>query len=392
MIKKINIKNFKSIQSLDMELGRFNVFIGANGCGKSNLLEAITFGSAALTHRLSDEFLTTRGIRMTQPSLMQSAFNKNLSQDIGFYFANEIQETITFVVSWEKEQWKLSPMIDTKESNIFKSNFAQNAKIASGDFFYGEEKIPKGTRASKRMLDEYFKFMNQIEAEIKQFSINNELSNFLIFAPENYFLRNSFDENQIKPLGIRGEGLFRHLADMSFKKTGLFKELKENLNLIEWFDDLEFDMTADGYFTGRIKIKDIYLEEGVQYFDQKSANEGFLYLLFYLTLFMSDKTPKFFAIDNIDNALNPKLAADLMKVLAQLAEKHGKQVIFTTHNPAILDGLNLNDPEQRLFVISRNAVGHTKALRIEKKPIPSNGQSTKLSEQFLRGYIGGLNF
>jgi predicted ATPase len=109
-------------------------------------------------------------------------------------------------------------------------------------------------------------------------------------------------------------------------------------------------------------------------------------------LFISDKTPKFFAIENIDNALNPKLACDLMKVLAQLAEKYGKQVIFTTHNAAILDGLNLNDPEQRLFVASRNAVGHTKMLRIEKKPPTTNRQSVKLSEQFLRGYIGGLNF
>lgn len=375
-----------------MELGRFNVFIGANGCGKSNLVEAITFGAAALTHRLNHEFLATRGVRMTEPTLMQSAFEKSSYQGIEFHFANHIQETLTYVISWEKEQWTFSPMLGSQNSNVFKSEFAQNAKIVNGAFFYGEAKIPKGASASKRILDDYFKFRNQIESEIQQFSINNELSDFLIFAPENYFLRNSFDENQIKPLGIRGEGLFRHLAELSFQKTGIFQELKENLNLIEWFDDLEFDMTTDGYFTGRIKIKDIYLENGVQYFDQKSANEGFLYLLFYLTLFMSDKTPKFFAIDNIDNALNPKLASDLMKVLASLAEKHGKQVIFTTHNPAILDGLNLHDPEQRLFVISRNAVGHTKALRIEKKPMASNGQATKLSEQFLRGYIGGLNF
>ena len=60
----------------------------------------------------------------------------------------------------------------------------------------------------------------------------------------------------------------------------------------------------------RIKIKDRYLANGLQYFDQRSANEGFLYLLFYLTLFVSDLTPHFFAIDNIDNALNPKLGSE----------------------------------------------------------------------------------
>ncbi|MFK7799418.1 MAG: AAA family ATPase, partial [Aureispira sp.] len=47
MIKEIRIQNFKSVQKLKLDLGRVNVFIGANGCGKSNILEAVTFGAAA---------------------------------------------------------------------------------------------------------------------------------------------------------------------------------------------------------------------------------------------------------------------------------------------------------------------------------------------------------
>ena len=392
MVKEIQIENFKSISSLSMELGRFNVLIGANGCGKSNVLEAITFGAAALTVKLTNEFLSTRGIRVTEPELMQSAFDlQNQNKGIRLHFSNDKSETVTYSVHWGNDEWKVIPVIDKNESNVFnKSESVIKAKIKENEkFFFGKTKVNQ-THIDNlfKILDEYVDIVNE---EGVKYIHNNELSDFLIYAPENYFLRNNFDENQIKPLGVRAEGLFKHLAAIGFKNPTIFDEIKENLKLIEWFDDLEFDVTADGYFTGRIKIKDIYLEEGVKYFDPKSANEGFLYLLFYLTLFISDETPQFFAIDNIDNALNPKLASDLMKILANLAEKHNKQVIFTTHNPAILDGLNLNDPEQRLFVISRNAVGHTKALRIEKKPT-TNGQSVKLSEQFLRGYIGGLNF
>ena len=170
-----------------------------------------------------------------------------------------------------------------------------------------------------------------------------------------------------------------------------FNRFNQFAERVGWFDG--FEIPNDLKFTEqRIKIKDQFLEEGLQYIDQRSANEGFLYLLFYLTLFISDETPKFFAIDNIDNAMNPKLGRELIKLLAQLAKEHGKQVILTTHNPAILDGLNLNDDAQRLFVISRNAEGHTKALRIHKDPIEKDKIPVKLSEQFLRGYIGGLNF
>ncbi len=393
MIREIRIKNFKSVESLKLELGRFNVMIGSNGSGKSNILEAITFGSAVTSVKLTNEFLTTRGIRTTEPGLMLSAFsNQSLEEAIVINFLDDKNENVGYNIGWfaETETW-------VGRNSISYHDESGGSSIFGGYQLWSEFKdFHLGRRANA---------LNQWEPESKfvtfaldQLSIrekfieDNALSNFLIFAPENYFLRNVDSENQIKPLGIRGEGLIHHLAKIGLKNSHFFEEIKEGLKLIEWFDDIEFDRAADGYFTGRIKIKDIYLEDGIKTFDLRSANEGFLYLLFYLTLFISDETPKFFAIDNIDNALNLKLASDLMQVLYKLAIKHDKQVIFTTHNPAILDGLNLNDSEQRLFVVSRNAEGRTQTLRIEKKPTPENGHSVKLSEQFLRGYIGGLNF
>ena len=115
-----------------------------------------------------------------------------------------------------------------------------------------------------------------------------------------------------------------------------------------------------------------------------------MYLLFYFTLFISPYTPSFFAIDNIDNALNPKLCSELTLQLAVLAKQHNKQVILTTHNPAILDGLNLADDDQRLFTIYRNADGHTIAKRIKPPKEVKGIEKVRLSEAYIRGYIGGL--
>jgi hypothetical protein len=42
-LEKLTIKNFKSIREQTLELGRLNVFIGGNGAGKSNLIEAFRF-------------------------------------------------------------------------------------------------------------------------------------------------------------------------------------------------------------------------------------------------------------------------------------------------------------------------------------------------------------
>ena len=98
----------------------------------------------------------------------------------------------------------------------------------------------------------------------------------------------------------------------------------------------------------------------------------------------------FFAIDNIETALNPKLCRVLMKEIAALAIKHNKQVLITTHNPAILDGLNLHDDKQRLFVIKRTDEGYSKSERIKLKPESESGEKLKLSEMWMRGYLGGL--
>ena len=79
-----------------------------------------------------------------------------------------------------------------------------------------------------------------------------------------------------------------------------------------------------------------------------------------------------------------------MTTVAELAKAHDKQVMITTHSPAILDGIDLNDDEQRLFVVYRNAYGHTVAKRV-KKPQPLPGQvPAKLSELFMMGHLGGL--
>ena len=78
MIDSITIKNFKSVQDLTLDLGRFNVLIGANGSGKSNILEAIAFGAAARSGNLNYTFLSPR-IRVSSPNhrLMKSAFKEN---------------------------------------------------------------------------------------------------------------------------------------------------------------------------------------------------------------------------------------------------------------------------------------------------------------------------
>ena len=72
-----------------------------------------------------------------------------------------------------------------------------------------------------------------------------------------------------------------------------------------------------------------------------------------------------------------------------LGDLFKRKVIFTTHNPAILDGLDLKNDQQRLFVARRNKLGHTKINRVQPKAV-LNGHAMKLSEAFMEGHLGGI--
>lgn len=371
MIKDISIENYKSIQKLKLEIGRVTVLIGENGCGKSNILEAIALSAAAACDKLDNEFLAPRGIRETEPQLMRAAFdNRNLTQDIKISLSFGKNENFDYIL-----QNSNNPYYNWVNENDF--NLKNLEKLI---FTENRDEIIEKT--------DFLKQLKQFEKKIKSNKKNNKyLSHFIIYSPEFHCLRNFKEEGQIQPLGINGEGLFKLLQVLSLDKDKL-TEIKEHLQLIGWFKD--FQIPNNLFIAERaIKIEDRYLEQEIT-FDQRSTNEGFLFLLFYFCLFISKDTPHFFAIDNIDASLNPKLCRRLIKELVNLARKYNKQVIFTTHNPAILDGLNLNDDDQRLFIVSRNKLGYTKARRFMKPETPTGEESVTLSEAFLRGYLGGL--
>ena len=375
MIERIHIKNFKSIYDLDINVGRINLFIGENGSGKSNLLEALVFVSASQSNKLDNEFLVTRGLRVTEPTLMRSAFDEENSD-------KSIEISIGRKKELEHYEFKNENSEYSKWKNLSSQFLINLIKQLNPEKYEGskEKLIIEVSRLNITDINESFLY------EIP--SLYN-FKNFIIYSPENTALRIFEKEGQIQPLGINGEGLLKLLKVVNnYEDKSYINTIIESLQLFDWFEDIKI---SDEFSFGeqKLTIKDKYLYKEI---DQRSTNEGFLFILFYITLIVAKETPKAFAIDNIDASLNPKLCTKLMTIICDLAKKYDKQIFLTTHNPAILDGIDLNDEEQKLFVVSRNKLGHTKMknITVKDKPKSSNDEPLKLSEAFLRGYLGGL--
>lgn len=391
MINKIHIQNFKSINDLELDAGRVNLFIGENGSGKSNLLEALVFASANDSNKLDNEFLTSRGLRTTEPKFMRSAFSEeSIREDIkiNVTFMNNILKEYKF--SNDNDTYNKWIDINSKPKERIKELYIENLNLLKE-----LEKTLKNLKGQKNSIKTTDIDINNKKVEFKnrlnELSLLEQLKleNFIIFSPENTALRNFYKEGQIEPLGINGEGLLKLIKIINnYEDKEYIKTIKKSLELFNWFESIDIpeDLSSS---EDKVIIKDKFLYKE---FDQRSANEGFLFILFYITLVVAKETPKAFAIDNIDASLNPKLCTKLILLLTDLAKKYDKQIFLTTHNPAILDGIDLNNDEQKLFVVSRNKSGHTRAkeITIENKPKSSNDEPIKLSEAFLRGYLGGL--
>lgn len=425
MIRKVEISNFKSISNLSIELGRFNLLIGENGCGKSNILEAIALGAAASKNDLDVGALTSRGIRVTEPEFMRSAFQwKNLKNIIGLTFELDKVETKLpqvydnvapeLLKRMEESRKNISFTLQNKNKpyskwfDLEKEEFTRDIPDFLVNFYKGDKvsdiEIPDDAKKAMalemqkqknnefgipvELFEEIFKsdkILPLIGKLYDSFKFQKYLADFVIFSPENSLLRTFKDVEKIQPLGIKGEGLYKLLGVFNSEKNKKsLKQLKEHLKIIGWFEDFNVpEKITNG--EKNLNLKDKYLDSKIDFVNQESANEGFLFLLFYLCLFISEDTPDFFAIDNIDVSFNPKLCSQITRELNLLSINNQKQVILTTHNPFVLDGLDLSDPEQRLFVVRRNTDGHSVITRI------SNPKSKrKLSEAWMLGYLGGL--
>src|SRR6267142_200332 len=96
MIRKVRVENYKSLPDLTLDLGRVTVLIGANGSGKSNILEAIALASAAAQNKLDNEFLISRGIRVTETRFMRSAFTETAAPPDNIQISVQGNNSVSF--------------------------------------------------------------------------------------------------------------------------------------------------------------------------------------------------------------------------------------------------------------------------------------------------------
>jgi energy-coupling factor transporter ATP-binding protein EcfA2 len=387
MIREVHIEGFKSIVKQTLHLGRVNCFIGANGVGKSNVLEALGVLGAAATGRVDDEAIIRRGVRAGLPRLFKTSFaGARIPPHITLEARAE--PSAAFRVSL------LNPLDQPKPAWSFKTE-----SLTSG----AAQVVSRGVRSDKENLDETrglsaLKVVG-LQAGDPASVLLKALQEFVIYTPNTPALRATVPDTQTRvPVWLVGGGLAEGFE--ALKRGTDEARLDEILDLIDWVSDVGVTDVVGDLLSPSVprtknvlKFTDRFMASSRNTLTAADASEGALYVLFAAVLCLSPSSPSIFAIDNLDSALNPRLVTRLVARLAPwlLSAHPNRQLLFTAHNPTVLDGLELGDDEVRLFAVERNSEGHTTVRRITLTPkLQAINKDYPFSRLWAMGNLGAV--
>lgn len=395
MITSISIESFKSLEKVDVELGLLNVFVGANGSGKSNLLEAIGVLSAAADGKVTDQTLLQRGVRPGVPRLYKSAFPSTHNRQPSHIYFSGASPDAHYDVSLN------NPLSDPSPAWKFKTELLERGriKIASrGPNSRNNPNTENGLVALKAV---------ELQDNDSALSLIRSLQSYVIYSPTTPVLRGVAPETQPRqPLGLSGGRLPEAVRELLATKrqsdnAHAHKVCHEALKLIGWAKSYGTGLAVNLPLSAAassspnvIRFTDKYMKPGANILSGYDASEGALFILFLAVIAAHPKIPSFLAIDNADHGLNPGLATKLMSQFSEwiLSNDNPRQILMTSHNPAVLDGLPLQDDRVRLFTVDRDNRGKTIINRVvvDQKLLALSAKGWTLSRLWMGKLIGGM--
>lgn len=390
----VTVKDFKSLKDTTVALGQVNVFVGANGAGKSCLLEAIGILGACASGSVDDQALLRRGVRPGVPELYKSSFGKETA-------APKISLRAGATSGADYHAYITNPTHSPRPYWVFGNETLRDGAA------YLASRGPKGNASAldlsvpledNRSITTLVRASQNTPVHVRTFL--SALEGFAIFAPVTPVLRGIVaDSAPRSPVGLYGGQLAEAVALVATQKKGE-RAIRDALSMIDWAKSVAAGEPKRSFLspsvpTSRIVVEfqDRFMAEGRSTLSGYDASEGALYVLFMLVLAAHSQSPRVFAVDNFDQALNPRTARELTRTFVKYALAEDRQVLLTTHNPLVLDGLDLGDERVRLFTVARDQDGHTKVRRVPVKDFATlkakHGEHA-VSRLWVEGRLGGM--
>lgn len=161
-INRVEIENYKSIERVDFEARRVNVFIGGPNAGKSNILEALGIGCGGIGERLGETLRVNQVAEMFRDQALESeikvVFNASFGWRIAFnrdrgsfrFFPNPLTAEPAEFFSFDRNNsWLTPPDLGIRFYQYRKDLFAK-----AGSRSYGPLEAPFGTNLAALLFSD----------------------------------------------------------------------------------------------------------------------------------------------------------------------------------------------------------------------------------------------
>jgi len=338
-IRQLQIHNYKSIGGAVVDLEPLTVLVGANGTGKSNFLDALSF--------IQESVSRSPGHAIAHHGKHRVAQLWQRGGPVGFRILLDLAESITadysFEIVWPAEDdWPPSSVrVSHERCSIRKAGALDiGFEVADGRFVQEIPGIRPRLSADRLALfaasgiDE-FRPLYDFLAAMKLYAIDPHSTGYS---------SNLDSEESLKPDGGNSAAILKLLEEQEPERYARLCRLLASA--VEGVQSVSTQIT-EGVATLMFQQDIGRAEPGALYGWEMS--EGTLRLLGLLLAVYQPQRPSLVAIEEPEATVHPAVAELVLQVLMDAAQD--LQVLITTHSPDILDAKELDDRQIRVVTM-----------------------------------------
>jgi len=403
VIRKIKITNFKSFKELEIELGKFNVLIGANASGKSNFVHIFKFLRDIANSGLNNAVSMQGGVEYLRNVNVGASENFSLKvvydPEFGLlggrtkegFTVIKIYETIyEFALKFRKRGLGFEI---AKDNLTLKCNFVrpekQKKKIEEKEIIgQGEIILSRGANGKVKIdLNKPEEVSIEKDDMYPPFLREEKLSDSILLLQSPFFfippLKEIFSDISVydfdpklpkKATPITGKVeleedgsnlsiVLKNITENEEKKRKLFNLVKD---LLPFISNLDVEKFADKSLL--FKLQEIYFKN--QYLPASLISDGTINITALIVALYFENKP-LTIIEEPERNIHPHLISKLVDMMKDASQK--KQIIVTTHNPEMVKYAGLDN----ILLVSRDETGFSTVYR----PADKEGVKTFLANE-----------
>lgn len=311
-LEKLTIKNFKSIREQTLALGRLNVFIGGNGAGKSNLIEAFRF----LREIVNQNLAGYTGIKGGANTLLY--FGRKRSPGMSF--------SLEFVEGDTSNAYSVE-LLGTEEDGFIISNETA--------FYHERKRYPKPYVHIVSFSEKESKLKSDNHISARQ--VTADLDSYRVYhfhdTSDTAAVKGTGDLEDNRYLRQQAENLAAFLYWMQKKQPDHFANIQDTVRQIAPFFD-EFRLAPSKLNESKIRLE--WKEKGSEaYFNASSLSDGTLRFLCLATLLLQPQLPAVVLLDEPELGLHPAAVTLLADLLSSAATR--TQVMVATQSVTLIN-------------------------------------------------------